>query len=127
MPLLRPSVEMQASLRGDVAAQHPSNEPINGITRNGFRVSTRKRPILKAQPIERMEAKLRITVPEMIFGDNLVSIEHPASGWSIAFDAFDALDRVDKTGKAMLQVAHSKEWQNSRYLSSQRRISVRAV
>ena len=118
---------MQSSLRGDVAAQHPSNDSTNGISRNGFRVSTRKRPILKARPIEEMEAKLRITVPEMIFGENLVSIEHVSSGWSISFNAFDALDRVDKTGKAMLQVAHSKEWQNSRYLPRSREVCVRAV
>jgi type 2A phosphatase activator TIP41 len=87
----------------------------NGIVRSGFRISTRKLPILKAEPIDQMTAKLGIAVPEMIFGDNSVSIEHPSSGWSINFNAFDALDRVDKTGESMLQVAHSKEWQSSRY------------
>ena len=84
------------------------------ITRGGFRIRTRKLPILKAEPIEDMTARLRIAVPEMIFGDNSVCIEHPSSGWSITFNAFDALDRVDKTGQEMLQVAHSKEWQSTR-------------
>ena len=87
----------------------------NRITRSGFRITTRKLPILKAEPIEDMTAKLGIAVPEMIFGDNSVTIEHPASGWSIDFNAYDALDSVDKTGETMLQVAHSKEWQSSRY------------
>ena len=87
------------------------------IDRAGFKITTRKLPILKAEPIDQMTAKLGIAVPEMIFGDNSVSVEHPAAGWVIDFNAFDALDRVDKTGESMLQVAHSKEWQSTRYLS----------
>lgn len=61
-----------------------------------------------------MTNKLGITPPEMIFGDNFVTIEHAASGWGISFNAFDALDRVDKSGEKRLQVAYSKEWQKSR-------------
>lgn len=87
----------------------------NSLTQSGFKITTRKLPILKAEPIERMTARLGIAPPEMIFGDNMVSIEHLATGWSIDFNTFDALDRVDKTGKSMLQVAHSKEWQSTRY------------
>lgn len=87
----------------------------NIITQHGFKVTTRKLPILKAEPIESMTAMLGITPPEMIFGDNMVSIEHVASGWGVEFNTFDALDRVDKTGGSMLQVAHSKEWQSTRY------------
>lgn len=85
------------------------------ITRKGFKITTRKLPILKAGPIENMTTKLGITPPEMIFGDNLVSIEHEPSGWAISFNAFDALDRVDKTGESRLKVAYSREWQRSRY------------
>jgi len=69
-------------------------------------------------PSLKMDSKLpqkSITPPEMIFGENSVAIEHPASGWGISFNAFDALDRVDKSGGSMLQVAHSKEWQSTRY------------
>ncbi|KAL8633426.1 hypothetical protein Q9189_000771 [Teloschistes chrysophthalmus] len=84
------------------------------ITQHGFKITTRKLPILKAEPIERMTGALGIAPPEMIFGDNLASIEHQETGWSVRFNAFDALDRVDKTGSSMLQVAHSKEWQTSR-------------
>ena len=85
------------------------------ITRHGFKVTTRKLPILKAEPIEKMTEALGIAVPEMIFGDNVVTVEHPQSSFGISFNTFDALDRVDKTGNSMLQVAHSKEWQSSRY------------
>ena len=87
----------------------------NSMSHKGFRITTRKLPILKAEPIEEMTAKLGIAVPEMIFGDNSITIEHPSSGWFIDFNAFDALNRVDKTGETMLQVAHSKEWQSTRY------------
>ena len=87
----------------------------NSVIRGGFKISTTKLPILKAGPIEEMNAKLGITVPEMIFGNNSVLIQHPATGWSLDFNTFDALDRVDKTGENMLQVAHSKEWQSTRY------------
>jgi hypothetical protein len=63
------------------------------ITKNGFKISTRKLPILKAGPIEDMTKQLGITPPEMIF---------------------DALDRVDKTGERMFKVAYSQEWQQNR-------------
>ncbi len=80
----------------------------------GFKISARKLPISKSGPIDEMSTKLGIPVPEMIFGDNMVSIEHVASGWRIEFNAVDALNRVDKTGKNMLKVAHSQEWSSSR-------------
>lgn len=109
------------STNGTGATLAPANEPMpttasppNGITLHGFTIQARKLPILKAGPIEAMTNSLGIAVPEMIFGDNRVTVSHPASGWSIDFNAHDALDRVDKTGAAMLQVAHSGEWKASR-------------
>jgi type 2A phosphatase activator TIP41 len=81
----------------------------------GFKISARKLPISKSGPIDEMSKKLGIPVPEMIFGDNMVSIEHLESGWRLEFNAYDALDRVDKTDKNMLKVAYSKEWSSSRY------------
>lgn len=94
----------------------PSMKKPDSIVIKGFKVTTQKLPILKADPIEAMTKKLGIALPEMIFGDNYVSIEHEASGWGISFNALDALDRVDKTGESMLRVAHSKEWQKSRFV-----------
>lgn len=106
---------MAVNGRGIFNAQHPSaSDAGNSISQHGFKITTRKLPILKAGPIEEMTTKLGIAPPEMIFGDNMVSIEHN-SGWGINFNTYDALDRVDKTGESMLQVAHSKEWQSTRY------------
>ncbi|MCJ1395935.1 hypothetical protein MMC18_008821 [Xylographa bjoerkii] len=100
---------------GSPDTQYPSSADAGStITQRGFKITTRKLPILKAAPIEQMTSGLGIAPPEMIFGDNSASIEHIASGWSINFNTFDALDKVDKTGASMLQVAHSKEWQSTR-------------
>ncbi|KAF4555544.1 Type 2A phosphatase activator TIP41-like protein [Elsinoe fawcettii] len=79
-----------------------------------WRISTRKMPILKAEPIEEMNSKLGIPVPEMIFGDNFVAVEHLSSGTRLEFNAFEALDRVSKTKDGMLQVAYSEEWKKDR-------------
>lgn len=87
------------------------------ITQNGFKVTVRKMPILKAGPIDAMTKALGIAPPEMIFGDNFARIEHPERKWFIEFNAFDALDRVDKTGASMLKVSYSQEWQQNRYAS----------
>lgn len=83
-------------------------------TQKGFKISARKLPISKSGPIDDMSKTLGIPVPEMIFGDNMVSIEHLESGWRMEFNAYDALDKVDKTDKNMLKVAYSQEWSASR-------------
>lgn len=97
------------------ATVSPEAKAPRSISINGFRISTQKLPILKAEPIDEMTNKLGIAPPEMIFGDNFVAIEHEKSDWAIQFNALDALDLVDKTGQSMLQVAYSREWQQSRY------------
>lgn len=83
-----------------------------------FTILSRKLPISKAAPIAAMESRIHIPIPEMIFGDNLVSITHIPSNWTISFSAEAALDLVDKTGENMLRVAHSREWSASRENSS---------
>jgi type 2A phosphatase activator TIP41 len=83
-----------------------------------FIISSRKLPISKAGPIDAMSESLGIPVPEMIFGDNVVEIAHPSSGWLLQFNAHDALDAVDKTDKNMLQVAYAKSWSASRESTS---------
>ncbi|GMG34856.1 unnamed protein product [Aspergillus oryzae] len=88
---------------GNPAAVFLAAEQPNTISVQGFKITTEKRPILKAEPIEDMTKRLGIAPPEMIFGDNFVSIQHEKSRWGINFNAFDALDRVDKTGASMLK------------------------
>jgi type 2A phosphatase activator TIP41 len=83
-------------------------------TQNRFRISTRKLPISKSAAIDDLEKKLGIPVPEMIFGDNLVSITHTPSNWTLQFNTTDALDAVDKTDKNMLRVAYARDWESTR-------------
>ncbi|TGJ80577.1 hypothetical protein E0Z10_g8171 [Xylaria hypoxylon] len=90
----------------------------NKYRQGSFVIASRKLPISKAGPIEAMEKDIKIPVPEMIFGDNLVSITHAPTGWRIEFNARDALDAVDKTGDNMLQVAYAGEWSASREQTS---------
>lgn len=105
---------MASSLNGAPLDTAAPGHAETSITQKGFKITTRKLPILKAGPIDDMTKKLGIAPPEMIFGDNFARIEHLASGWAIDFNAFDALDLVDKTGDSMLKVSYSKEWQQNR-------------
>jgi len=102
------------SLNGAALNTNALGHDDTSITRDAFKITTRKLPILKAGPIEEMTKNLGIAPPEMIFGDNFTRIEHIPSGWCLDFNAFDALDRVDKTGESMLKVSYSKEWQQNR-------------
>jgi len=83
-------------------------------TQGPFRITTVKLPISKSAPIEAMSKALDIPVPEMIFGDNVVSVEHAPSGFKIQFNAYDALDAVGKDGTNMLQVSYAKDWARTR-------------
>ncbi|KAI1194063.1 TIP41-like family-domain-containing protein [Nemania serpens] len=83
-----------------------------------FEIASRKLPISKAGPIEALEKDLGIPVPEMIFGDNLVSVTHLPTGWRVEFGARDALDAVGKTGDNMLRVSYAGEWSASRERTS---------
>ncbi|KAK5000841.1 hypothetical protein LTR28_012970, partial [Elasticomyces elasticus] len=97
---------------GNGAQAHVNDSGVESFTsRNGaWRIRTRKLPILKAEPIEAMNERLGIPIPEMIFGDNFVAIENIKTGWTLEFNANDALDLVSKTADGMLQVAYSEEW-----------------
>lgn len=79
-----------------------------------WQLTTRKQPILKAEPIEALHEDIGIPIPEMIFGDNYVSLTHLPSGWNLNFNARDAMDRVSKTEEGMLQVAVAEEWKKER-------------
>ncbi|GAO13242.1 uncharacterized protein UV8b_03657 [Ustilaginoidea virens] len=89
-------------------------------TQGRFTVSTRKLPISKAGAIDRLTEQIGIPVPEMIFGDNLVSVVHRPTGWSIEFNTPDALDAVDKTGERMLKVAYARDWESTREAQTQK-------
>ncbi|KAK6441682.1 Tap42 interacting protein [Oleoguttula sp. CCFEE 5521] len=96
-------------------APGPSAGVESFTTENGqWKITTRKQPILKAEPIEELHKAIGIPIPEMIFGDNYVAIEHVQTRWKLDFNAKDALDCVSKTEEGMLQVAVADAWKKDR-------------
>lgn len=89
-------------------------------TQRNFKIATRKLPISKAAPIDELTDRIGIPMPEMIFGDNLVSITHTPTNWSLSFTTPDALDAVDKTEKNMLRVAYARDWESTREGTTQK-------
>lgn len=53
------------------------------------------------------------SLPEMMFGDNILRIQHD-HGFGIEFNATDALKCVNNC-QGMIKVACAEEWQESRY------------
>jgi type 2A phosphatase activator TIP41 len=98
----------------DFSTTTPSLPPPSQHRQANFVVTTVKRPISKAEPIDELSQRIGIPVPEMIFGDNLVAVTHVPSGWTVEFNAADALDAVGKTGENMLQVAYARDWSRTR-------------
>lgn len=88
-------------------------------TQGRFRITTRKLPISKAGVIDALTEQIGIPMPEMIFGDNLVSVTHVPTGWSLSFATPAALDAVDKTDKRMLKVAYARDWESTRESATQ--------
>lgn len=100
---------------GTNISDHPGSGVQSCTSRNGvWKVTTRKLPILKAEPIEELGKEIGIPIPEMIFGDNYIAITHIPTGWTLDFNARDALDFVGKTEEGMLQVAVAEEWKRER-------------
>ena len=63
----------------------------------------------------RFEGSLALPqVPEMLFADNLLRLEH-AAGFGIEFNALDALKRVDAHND-LLKVAVSDAWREARFV-----------
>src|SRR3954466_11626750 len=63
----------------------------------------------------RAHSRLKYPLPEMIFGNNRVIVEHE-SGFALTFDSLDALESVDCTGNAneVVRVAYADEWASKR-------------
>lgn len=78
-----------------------------------WKITTAKGAILKAEDADRISAELELpSLPEMLFGDNVLQIDH-AAGFGIQFNALDALKLVDNKHDLM-KVAVADEWQSKR-------------
>ncbi|ORZ15475.1 TIP41-like family-domain-containing protein [Lobosporangium transversale] len=89
----------------------------NGIDIQGWTVLSYKTSILNSQEIDAASADLGIPIPEMIFGNNFLSIEH-TSGFKLEFKALPALAMVDQSSKSsdLIKVSYAREWFDKRRL-----------
>ncbi|KAF9579569.1 hypothetical protein BGW38_004119 [Lunasporangiospora selenospora] len=96
----------------------------NGISILDWTVLSHKTSILNSQEIDRATADLGIPIPEMIFGNNYLSIEHN-SGFKLEFKALPALAMVDQTASAneLIQVSYAREWFTQRSMANQEHIT----
>nr|XP_033798386.1 TIP41-like protein [Geotrypetes seraphini] len=72
-----------------------------------------KTHIMKSADVEKLAEEMHMpALPEMMFGDNVLRIQH-SLGFGIEFNAKDALKCVNKK-QGKLKVACAEEWQESR-------------
>lgn len=78
-----------------------------------WKVTAIKTHIMKSADVEKLAEEMNMPcLPEMMFGDNVLRIQH-SSGFGIEFTAKDALKRVNKN-QGIVKVACAEEWQESR-------------
>lgn len=78
-----------------------------------WKITATKTHIMKSKDIERLAEEMNMpALPEMLFGDNVLRIEH-SDGFGIEFNAVDALKRVNNMQDSV-KVACAQEWQESR-------------
>ncbi|KAJ1910501.1 Tap42 interacting protein, partial [Mycoemilia scoparia] len=77
-----------------VVEDSDKGDGIRSISINGWNISTKKRPILENKEIEEYSKILGFNVPEMIFGNNYLTVKH-GDKEIINLNALDALKMVD--------------------------------
>ncbi|KAG0304000.1 hypothetical protein BGZ98_006046 [Dissophora globulifera] len=99
-------------------------DQVSGIAIHGWTVRSNKTSILNSQEIDLATADLGIPIPEMIFGNNFLSIEH-TSGFKLEFKALPALALVDQssTSSDLIKVSYAREWFDKRSMANQEHIT----
>jgi type 2A phosphatase activator TIP41 len=70
---------------------------------------------LSSPPIFRLTKRLGFPLPEMVFGEACLSLEHAPSGFAYSFSAIPALERVDRNPKeGAMKVAYAESWMKER-------------
>ncbi|CCE61815.1 hypothetical protein TPHA_0B01420 [Tetrapisispora phaffii CBS 4417] len=78
---------------------------------NNWKISTKKKPILNSVELEDWENnKLKgLALPEMIFGNNAITIQNIEKDWTLQFNTLDALKMV-KLEDSGIRVSYSNKW-----------------
>ncbi|KAG0297848.1 hypothetical protein BGZ96_004499 [Linnemannia gamsii] len=96
-----------------------------GVAIHDWTVLSCKTSILNSQEIDTASADLGIPIPEMIFGNNFLTIEHKSSGFKLEFKALPALAMVDQssTSSDKIKVSYAREWFEKRSMANQEHIT----
>jgi type 2A phosphatase activator TIP41 len=100
--------------------EHTLSESPNtrAIAVHGWAFSASTNPISKAPECDALHDALALPLPEMTFGNNVLSLVHAPSGWKYDSDARGALAAVVNgalgPGDGGVKVGHSAAWLSSR-------------
>ncbi|KAI9293263.1 TIP41-domain-containing protein [Neoconidiobolus thromboides FSU 785] len=87
----------------------------NGIRIKGWEISSKKSSILSSSEIDDYSKELNLPLPEMIFGNNKVTVKNENLGININFNPIEALKLVDTSeNSSKLKVAYSEAWYKER-------------
>ncbi|KZO98131.1 type 2A phosphatase activator TIP41 [Calocera viscosa TUFC12733] len=88
------------------------------ISIHGWKITTVSTSISNAAELDSLQAEVDLTLPEMTFGNNSVTLAHAASGWTYAFDARGALGEVCNKelspGDGGVKVGYAEDWAKTR-------------
>nr|CAB3493138.1 unnamed protein product [Digitaria exilis] len=82
-----------------------------GVRVKGWVIKSHKGPILNAASLQRFEDELQTThLPEMVFGESFLSLEHTQTGIRLHFNALDALKAWKKEALPPVEVPAAAKW-----------------
>ncbi|KAH9605490.1 hypothetical protein KSS87_011866 [Heliosperma pusillum] len=93
------------------AGAEPLPNGRHGLLIRGWEIESSNRPILTSPELLLWEEKLKTShLPEMIFGNSVLSLTHLASGTKINFNAFDALAGWKAEALPPVEVPAAAKW-----------------
>ncbi|KAM1915791.1 hypothetical protein ACFX13_035607 [Malus domestica] len=93
------------------AGAEPLTDGRYGLRIHVWDIESRKRSILSSSNTELWEQKLHTChLPEMVFGDSGLFLEHVKSGATIHFNSFDALVGWKKEALPPVEVPAAAQW-----------------
>eukprot|EP01090_Pellita_catalonica_P003065 TRINITY_DN12692_c0_g1_i1.p1 TRINITY_DN12692_c0_g1~~TRINITY_DN12692_c0_g1_i1.p1 ORF type:complete len:276 (-),score=45.16 TRINITY_DN12692_c0_g1_i1:52-879(-) len=86
------------------------------ILRGGeWKIHSRNRAICNTTELDALQEKLKAPqLPEMVFGNSFLKIEHSPSGLALEFTALGGLQNWDISKPADVTVSYAEKWQNER-------------
>lgn len=82
----------------------------DGVSIHGWTICARKASIIGDKQLDQYSQQLENTLclPEILFGNSLLSVRHEASGVTIDFNALDALKAWKQENLAPLKVSYAR-------------------